>query len=653
MLFSRTTLASALATVALFWSTASAQNLTNDEVALVQARLANGARTSWEFGTRTQAILELNAPDYSVTSNHSLPPSNSVNASEADSLAAVFQIAHDIVLNRTISNGNITGPQPLINDSSAGDPASIGMAVLLASWTQQYLGDGLDYSGAATDQLNYLFDVVPHTEDGAISHVVKEVELWADSVYMVPPFLAYYGMIYQNQSVLYEAYNQISLYRSYLRDNSTIGGGLWRHVLMGDNQDVGHWSTGNAWAAAGMLRVLGTIRNSQYNSSMLNEQQDLINWISEIHNGMYTNMDANFIFRNYADQPLSATNFYDASSTALLASTVYRLALFTNVTTYIPYAEKSRLVLGTPAPASSSSSAPADSSSLSSSSSSVPSVTAIPASASHASASSSASSGAKKANKHRKRASSSSKSSSSSSSSSSSKSSSSSASGSGSSSKAGSTSTLVVAPTTTPILSTTVITIGTSHITSVITETPAATIPPVITPPVPTPTPTFCALSQLNLTAMPTTTVSISAVGNSTLSLNATATATQSLGPSGCIIPPIITYTTTYTSPAPPQPTVTDAPGTLAHFTQDGWLTPVVDPYEYQYQGNESPEAQAFVMLMQAAYRDWVAAVAEGQNATATHKSGALRNVVVGGAGQGWMTALFLGVGVCLHWTLF
>lgn len=133
---------------------------------------------SWEFGTRTQAILELNAPDYSVTSNHSLPPSNSVNASEADSLAAVFQIAHDIVLNRTISNGNITGPQPLINDSSAGDPASIGMAVLLASWTQQYLGDGLDYSGAATDQLNYLFDVVPHTEDGAISHVVKEVELW-------------------------------------------------------------------------------------------------------------------------------------------------------------------------------------------------------------------------------------------------------------------------------------------------------------------------------------------------------------------------------------------------------------------------------------------------------------------------------------------
>jgi hypothetical protein len=51
-----------------------------------------------------------------------------------------------------------------------------------------------------------------------------------------------------------------------------------------------HSSVGNGWAAAGMLRVLGTIRNSQYNSSMASEQTDLINWISEIHGGMYKNL---------------------------------------------------------------------------------------------------------------------------------------------------------------------------------------------------------------------------------------------------------------------------------------------------------------------------------------------------------------------------
>src|ERR1700733_10044121 len=39
-----------------------------------------------------------------------------------------------------------------------------------------------------------------------------------------------------------------------------------------------------------MLRVLATIRNSQFNSSMTSEQTDLINWINEIHTAMYENL---------------------------------------------------------------------------------------------------------------------------------------------------------------------------------------------------------------------------------------------------------------------------------------------------------------------------------------------------------------------------
>ena len=50
------------------------------------------------------------------------------------------------------------------------------------------------------------------------------------------------------------------------------------------------FSQGNGWAAAGMLRVLATIRNSQFNSSMTAEQTDLINWINEIHTAMYKNL---------------------------------------------------------------------------------------------------------------------------------------------------------------------------------------------------------------------------------------------------------------------------------------------------------------------------------------------------------------------------
>ena len=61
-------------------------------------------------------------------------------------------------------------------------------------------------------------------------------------MYMVPPFLAYYGVMTQNQSLVAEAYNQIRLYRSYLLDPDTDN--LWRHIDLGSWADDGHWSTG-------------------------------------------------------------------------------------------------------------------------------------------------------------------------------------------------------------------------------------------------------------------------------------------------------------------------------------------------------------------------------------------------------------------------
>jgi hypothetical protein len=68
---------------------------------------------------------------------------------------------------------------------------------------------------------------------------------------MVPPFLAYYGVTTRNRTMILEAYNQIKLYRIYLRDP---GKGMWRHVLLGKSwNDPGFWSTG-AFAS----RLLGS-----------------------------------------------------------------------------------------------------------------------------------------------------------------------------------------------------------------------------------------------------------------------------------------------------------------------------------------------------------------------------------------------------------
>jgi hypothetical protein len=131
--------------------------------------------SSWELGTRAQAILSLNGTVFSVLSHSTLPPPSSVPDSLSSALQPFFDIARSVVAGRAASNQNATGPQPLILDGSAADPASIGVAVLLANWTGQ---GGEDYAGAAKDQLDYLQFRVPRTSDGAISHRTSEVELW-------------------------------------------------------------------------------------------------------------------------------------------------------------------------------------------------------------------------------------------------------------------------------------------------------------------------------------------------------------------------------------------------------------------------------------------------------------------------------------------
>ncbi|KIM78044.1 hypothetical protein PILCRDRAFT_824760 [Piloderma croceum F 1598] len=573
-----------LCVAALAWPTVLAQNLSDTLITVVESRLAQSAKRSWELGTQAQALLELNSPSYSVLSPQSLPPAPQIPLNMTDSMNTVLSIAHNVVANRTISNGNITGPQPLMNDTSAGDPASIGVAVLLASYTGQWSKDGLNYAGAAQDQLDYLLEVVPHTSDGAISHLVHEVQLWSDSVYMVPPYLAYYGVIFQNATILFQAYNQIRLYRSYLLDSSANN--LWRHILLGAGaEDQGHWSTGNGWAAAGMLRVLATIRNSPFNSSMTSEQTDLINWINEIHTAMYTNLDSNFVFRNYADQELSSTNFYDAASTALMASTVYRLSLIAGVDTYIPQAENSRKVLSQAMPGSVTTGAnllwvPPASSSTSSRPGSIPGATTTTkaASASHSSS---------------------------------------------------------VAkpplPSTTPSSSLSTVSLPSTALGGMSGSTITLTIANgTLVPPAATPQPSFCPISMNSTATTTTATISTAPASQAKRTLASipptNSTTTVPFGLTTCIMPPVVTTTTTITAPTPTATLPPDSPGTLVHFTSEGWLTPVVNPYNNGIEGTDSPESEAFVIMMEAAYRDWAAmnasrTTSKSKNAAIQHSS--------------------------------
>lgn len=72
------------------------------------------------------------------------------------------------------------GTLTLFVDGAVGDPASLGVAVLLANWTKASRPDeaGNNYNTPLRQQINYLINDAPRTDDGAISHRSERVQLW-------------------------------------------------------------------------------------------------------------------------------------------------------------------------------------------------------------------------------------------------------------------------------------------------------------------------------------------------------------------------------------------------------------------------------------------------------------------------------------------
>jgi hypothetical protein len=176
-----------------------------------------------------------------------------------------------------------------------------------------------------------------------------DVFLRADFVYMAPPFIAYYGLDQSNASLIEVAVEQCKLYREVLL--SPMYPSLWKHIVGNLHPDAGHWSTGNAWAAAGMTRVLATVLRTS--SSCVSPQQrdtwanDLTYMIKEIVDGAIMLPDDNGLLRNYIDDP---TWFGEISGSSLLAYVAYRMAVLRPdvfvSSPYLEWAEGVRETLG-------------------------------------------------------------------------------------------------------------------------------------------------------------------------------------------------------------------------------------------------------------------------------------------------------------------
>lgn len=268
-------------------------------------------------------------------------PAGRVPLAPSSTEALTYASEHIQLAGNTLANG----------DGAAGDPAALGVsAIMLGQRDSRFLD-------ASTRQARHLLNDVPRNTNGAISQREDVAEQWADQLFMIPPFLAYYAVATANVSLLSFVVDDIGRNRDILqlRGTGTKADGLWVHIVGPQSQTKGVWSTGNGWAALGMVRVLATLQNWSASKHALKDQQDkLRGWLYEILDGLNAvKRDSNGLFRNYLLGGANAWNAAEAAwagesaGTAALAAAAYRLAVLdpSQASRVLPNARASRLAL--------------------------------------------------------------------------------------------------------------------------------------------------------------------------------------------------------------------------------------------------------------------------------------------------------------------
>ncbi|GJJ15870.1 hypothetical protein Clacol_010148 [Clathrus columnatus] len=253
----------------------------------IKSAMLSSIRTSWEQGTASEAIIEKDNPQYSVFA----PTPFKNQGFPADTLRLALSAAV-----RQTPDGRLSQQINDALDGAALDGASSGYAVLIGT-------------------INLIL----------IGPIFLTRDVRADGVFVGFPFIAAYGAVASNLTVLNEAYIQCELYRNALIHSGPTGP-LWAHIRNdnGTYADEGLWATGNGWAALGMLHVQQTIVKSSYASDFGPQVQNLTSWIKEILDGTFAAIGSDDLIPDYIQ---GGPTFGDASASSALASVAFRVAV--------------------------------------------------------------------------------------------------------------------------------------------------------------------------------------------------------------------------------------------------------------------------------------------------------------------------------------
>jgi unsaturated rhamnogalacturonyl hydrolase len=234
-------------------------------------------RHSWEQGVSAQAFLEL-----------------------GDDALVVLMAKEAVLRQREDGRLGVVGANHAVTD-----PAANGEAVLYAA---RLIGDQA-LEAAGQRMLSFLMQEAPRTQDGTLHHLVTQPQVWIDSMYMGPPFLAVAGEPH-------EAVRQIEGMRRLLW---LPGKQLYAHQWDDGTRAFRRadcWGVGNGWAAAGITRVLRSLPEG-----MQEEKSRLVGYVREVVDGCLAHQRADGLYHDVVDDP---STFVETNLAQMLAYTIYR-----------------------------------------------------------------------------------------------------------------------------------------------------------------------------------------------------------------------------------------------------------------------------------------------------------------------------------------
>jgi rhamnogalacturonyl hydrolase YesR len=157
---------------------------------------------------------------------------------------------------------------------------------------------------------------------------VDKPEIWVDSFYMAPPFLAVAG--HHHQAVL-----QVEGYRRKLWNaDAKLFAHIWDDGAKSFKREA-HWGVGNGWAIAGMIRVIAELP-----IDLQSDKLRISGYVKEAIDGCLAHMRADGLFHDVIDD---AGTFVETNAAQMISYSIYRaVSLGVLDATYVPHADKMR-----------------------------------------------------------------------------------------------------------------------------------------------------------------------------------------------------------------------------------------------------------------------------------------------------------------------